>query len=477
MRYFLNSLKLALFIFVSFIIFVGLANSASAQTVISFTASQSIVRSGYSVEFIWDIDSAGGYSFIVPCVDGIKMQSFTCGVMQSSTSLLDDYRSIIFFNFSGGTKYITARLFPKNSSGVDHSPGMREIQVAVETMPQPITGFTAPNLSTSRQTPVVVSWTSQIITGVNLIVECKDEIRVNSSSYSSTNNMPCGTTVFPSPLGTSNSLTLNFNNSSLREVPIKLTLVPAITSSTYDATHGVSLTLNVASDVVPDPVIRTFTASSTAVSGTVTPVTWDAQNVAGVNLKFNCQPAITISSANVSLPCDRNAFADSLPASGSKEIIFTKSIPGSLNVSLILLLSKRPGEYDATLGRTISVTIQDPTPVALSPQVSPPAVSIPPASSPPASSVPTIPSSVKHVFAKTLFRGSKGTDVSKLQEFLKKDSALYPEGLVTGFFGPATERAVQKFQIKYGVVTSGNAKTTGFGAVGPKTRKALNEKQ
>jgi len=74
-------------------------------------------------------------------------------------------------------------------------------------------------------------------------------------------------------------------------------------------------------------------------------------------------------------------------------------------------------------------------------------------------------------------RGSRGVQVSMLQEYLKKDTVLYPEGSVTGYFGPATERAVQRFQTKYGLVTSGTPTTTGYGAVGPKTRNKLNALQ
>lgn len=74
-------------------------------------------------------------------------------------------------------------------------------------------------------------------------------------------------------------------------------------------------------------------------------------------------------------------------------------------------------------------------------------------------------------FTRPLKRGSKGTDVTFLQMFLKKDSALYPEGLITGFFGPATERALKRFQKKYGIATPG---VMGYGLVGPKTRAKLN---
>ncbi|MCH8106547.1 MAG: peptidoglycan-binding protein [Proteobacteria bacterium] len=71
--------------------------------------------------------------------------------------------------------------------------------------------------------------------------------------------------------------------------------------------------------------------------------------------------------------------------------------------------------------------------------------------------------------------GATGEDVEALQEFLKQFPDIYPEGLVTGYFGPLTENAVKNFQKKNGIVNSGSPETTGFGQVGPKTRSKLNE--
>lgn len=70
---------------------------------------------------------------------------------------------------------------------------------------------------------------------------------------------------------------------------------------------------------------------------------------------------------------------------------------------------------------------------------------------------------------KDLALGSKGPEVSALQGFLAKDTSLYPGGLITAYFGPATQQAVQRFQKKYKVVSSG----TGYGVVGPMTRAEL----
>lgn len=76
------------------------------------------------------------------------------------------------------------------------------------------------------------------------------------------------------------------------------------------------------------------------------------------------------------------------------------------------------------------------------------------------------------LFARTLTRGTRGEDVAQLQEFLRK-SGDFPEATTTDYFGPITERALQAWQARIGVVASGSAETTGFGSFGPKTRAEL----
>ena len=68
-------------------------------------------------------------------------------------------------------------------------------------------------------------------------------------------------------------------------------------------------------------------------------------------------------------------------------------------------------------------------------------------------------------------------EVSKLQEFLAllPDESIYPEAVITGSFGGATERAVKRFQERNGLVSSGTAATTGYGAVGVKTAEKIHE--
>jgi len=74
---------------------------------------------------------------------------------------------------------------------------------------------------------------------------------------------------------------------------------------------------------------------------------------------------------------------------------------------------------------------------------------------------------------KTMKRGSTGIEVTRLQQFLAQDKSVYPEGTITGTYGPLTETAVKKFQIKNGIASSGTPDTTGYGAVGPRTAAAI----
>lgn len=86
---------------------------------------------------------------------------------------------------------------------------------------------------------------------------------------------------------------------------------------------------------------------------------------------------------------------------------------------------------------------------------------------------PNVSSGNCPVITRTLLLGMSGDDVAGLQDFLASDTTLYPEASITGYFGPLTERAVQRFQSRHDIVRSGSPSTTGFGVVGLTTRTAI----
>lgn len=72
-----------------------------------------------------------------------------------------------------------------------------------------------------------------------------------------------------------------------------------------------------------------------------------------------------------------------------------------------------------------------------------------------------------------LSMGSTGEDVRALQEALASIPDVYPEGIISGYYGALTKAAVAKFQMKYGIVSSSS--DAGYGSVGPMTRAKLQE--
>jgi len=74
---------------------------------------------------------------------------------------------------------------------------------------------------------------------------------------------------------------------------------------------------------------------------------------------------------------------------------------------------------------------------------------------------------VSPVFNKNLTAGERSADVQRLQVLLSQDKEVYPEGIVSGYYGPKTVEAARRFQAKYGLPQ--------VGVVGPATRAKLQE--
>jgi len=72
--------------------------------------------------------------------------------------------------------------------------------------------------------------------------------------------------------------------------------------------------------------------------------------------------------------------------------------------------------------------------------------------------------------------GDRGTEVELLQTWLKQDSVIYPQGLVTGFFGRLTQAAIIRFQERYASeILAPQGLIHGTGILDSYTRIKLNE--
>lgn len=77
-----------------------------------------------------------------------------------------------------------------------------------------------------------------------------------------------------------------------------------------------------------------------------------------------------------------------------------------------------------------------------------------------------------HVFNVDLEFGQTNNDIKALQDILRYEGMFPANVQSTGYFGAVTLKGVQSFQVKYGVIVPGES---GYGRVGPKTRKTLND--
>lgn len=93
---------------------------------------------------------------------------------------------------------------------------------------------------------------------------------------------------------------------------------------------------------------------------------------------------------------------------------------------------------------------------------------------------PSVPSSVTSPppiiaagFTTSLYFGMRNGNVTTLQLILIQQGDL-GASYSTGYFGLLTQKAVQDFQCNENIICSGSPFTTGWGMVGPRTRKVLN---
>lgn len=75
--------------------------------------------------------------------------------------------------------------------------------------------------------------------------------------------------------------------------------------------------------------------------------------------------------------------------------------------------------------------------------------------------------------SRVLKKGTTGADVTRLQQFLALDPAIYPNAQITGYYGALTEAAVKRFQCKNKLVCDGTPESTGYGVTGPRTAALL----
>ncbi|MEK7536064.1 MAG: peptidoglycan-binding domain-containing protein [Patescibacteria group bacterium] len=453
--------------------------SAATPSVSSLAVNPSSINHGYSLSVSWTIVDGGGHSLLFTCPVGVTVKrddgtNFPCNTRQSTGSFASGSAGFIVSNVSGTTKSLQVQVIPKDSGSSEYDGGSKSATVYVGTSPQPVTSFTLSATSISPGQSVTFSWIGPDIPGVNFQFDCVSGVTMTSPSQSG-GTLPCATPAFLSDLASSGSVDVFFTNSSFSSADINVRILPAIASATYDATHSLSTAFTVlgkAATLVPS--VGSFTGIQTSVtpgSAVNYDFSWVSSNTAGVNLQIQCGSYLTASllagtTTIMQLPCNTPALTQALSSIGTTSISFSNQSTYSQSLSVSLLPQNADGTYDATRSKALSLIIPPASSITMA------SVSVfPSQTSSPTGTAQSIKVLRTITFSVALQKGSQNAQVKALQQFLAQDGSLYPEKIVSGYFGGLTESAVKRFQKKYGVAKEGDA---GYGLIGPKTRAKLN---
>lgn len=196
-----------------------------------------------------------------------------------------------------------------------------------------------------------------------------------------------------------------------------------------------------------------FNASSTATVGSSSPATYALQAALHTLGFFPTYASTTPANERLATPS-----LTTCPISGLMDACTTNAIE-AFQISKGWQTTGKLGPQ--TLAALNAQFSDQPVPVAVPSPV-------PQAPSPSGTTICALPT---HAMTLNDTDAKTGGDVSLLQRALSLDTAIYPQKLVTGTFGPATLAAVEAFQMKEGIAKKGDA---GYGLVGPKTLDALN---
>ncbi len=108
------------------------------------------------------------------------------------------------------------------------------------------------------------------------------------------------------------------------------------------------------------------------------------------------------------------------------------------------------------------------------PPVAPPII---PPVQPPVTCVPTSNtlSDLPLLVGPFAFGMRDNAQVTLLQRMLSTDRVIYPEGIVSGYYGPLTREAVKRFQVKHAILDPQTADPAIVGFAGPRTRAEINK--
>ena len=462
---------------------------ADNPRVTSVTANPPAIDSGYMTALSWTIDgSSSGSNLYFTCIRGVKITNpegtvIPCNTRYSTIFNVSGSIGLKLTNISGSTVSMPVRVYPRDANGTDYDLGAMDTYININAVQQLVPDFTATTTNITANTLtastiITLNWTGPYLDGVNFQFVCTEGVKIFESGNLST-QISCGTLAFADYRPGSGSASFTFIKSSESDTKINVIILPMIVANSYDAMQSKTLQLDIAGKTLPKPIsVNSFTVSKQTVSsGEPLNFSWDVVNASGVNLQIVCNSAIAAANSQSTstadkLRCGIPAFDQTFPLIASTTLYFTNNSTNRQNLSIFLLPHNPDGIYNGPLSKIINIIVMPPGQPAQTIAASTIPVITPVSSTSTSTSANTgIKAAHTVTFTQYLYKTSRATQVKSLQEFLAQDKTLYPEGLITGYFGSLTERAIWRFQEKYNIAKKGDE---GYGIVGPKTRAKLN---
>lgn len=422
------------------------------------SASPSSLPSAYQELFTWTIADGPSGSLVLSCPPGVSVlnasnSAVPCGsVNETGNGSL----AFGFVNVSGAAQTVSATFTPNGTNGSPDYNGIARASFVVETVPQPILTFAVSSSTLVSGGSATFSWTGNYVPGANLIFDCVPGVTVSANGT----NLPCGTNAFSSPLPATGSQPVTFTLAGSAMQSITVRVLPS-TGSAYDAIHSQTTTLTLVPAAPPAPVsVASFTASGTTLySGDSVDLSWNATGATTTALIAGCADDVTVLVNAATTSCQGLVPFSFAQGSTTLTLLDRGAFPRVL--TMVLAPRDASGTTLANVGASLSFTVypasMKPAPASHQDVAVATATTTAPSAHPP--------------FTMLLKRGMTNAQVTALQQFLALDPAIYPEGLIIGTFGPATQRAVQRFQVRYAIAHPGDQ---GYGNVGPLTRTKLN---
>ena len=477
-----NTYKLLLSLFV----FIPTLALADTPTINSFTISTNYMYSGQPISATWS--TSGGLAPILRfnCPDGIRIKytngtSYPCNADSTVSDKPSDAGDFIITNISGTSKQVGVKLIAKDSTGSTADNISRLQIVTIAPASETITSATVTPTAISSGNKVIISWTGDSdLSGVNIQMACTNNILATSTQYSD-GSIPCDRPIFKNDLSPSGSADISLTNQSNAKINVEFTILPAFVVGYYDGTRAKKVTVESTPAEVKYPTISPFTANQSKFkTGTTVTLKWKIQDSLGANLILKCVDGVSYklieASSSGALDCGRLALSNTASSTGEINLEVNSTSNFTENTTATIVPKRLDGNYDMAYSASIDLSVYPKSYVAplTSPNLT--AYNIGSSTTPIGATTTDLSkfTGSKYTFKKYLARGSRGQDVSKLQEIWSTNPNIFPEQSVTGYFGAATEKAVKKFQESFGICKNGEQ---GYGTVGPKTRSKLNEIQ